>query len=171
MKRVGLIIGLELNENKCEIVTDDDSVAANVRVVLPNIRHISCGDALLLGAPVGDERSVDTVLNGKLAVFKRLASRLLSLNAQDALFLLKNCFSTPKLLYTLRCAACYRSSVLPDYDSVIQQTLRVILNVDLTETVWSQATLPLSIVAGSASVWQWTWLCRHFFRQSTAPLH
>ena len=39
VKRVGLIIGLELNENKCEIVTDDDSVAANVRVVLPNIRH------------------------------------------------------------------------------------------------------------------------------------
>ena len=96
------------------------------------------------GAPVGDERSVDTVLNGKLAVFKRLVSRLLSLNPQDALFLLKNCFSTPKLLYTLRCAACYRSSVLADYDSVIQQTLRVILNVDLTETVWSQATLPVS---------------------------
>ena len=35
VKRVGLTIGLELNENKCEIVTDDDSVAANVRVVLP----------------------------------------------------------------------------------------------------------------------------------------
>ena len=30
VKRVGLTVGLELNENKCEIVTDDDSVAANV---------------------------------------------------------------------------------------------------------------------------------------------
>jgi hypothetical protein len=95
----GLTIGLERNEDKCEIVTDDDSVAANVRVVLPNIRHIACGEALLLGAPVGDEKSVDIVLNGKLAVFKRLASHLQSLNAQDVLFLLKNCFSTPKLLF------------------------------------------------------------------------
>jgi hypothetical protein len=31
-----LNIGLELNEDKCEIVTGDDIVAANVRVVLPN---------------------------------------------------------------------------------------------------------------------------------------
>jgi hypothetical protein len=77
-------------------------------------------------------------------VFKRLTSRLLSLNAQDALFLLKNCFSTPKLLFTLRCAACYRSPILPDYDNVIKQTLRVVLNIDLTETVWSQATLSVS---------------------------
>jgi hypothetical protein len=101
MKRVALTIGLELNEDKDEIVTGNDSVTANVRVVLANITHIPCGEALLLGAPVGDEKSVDTVLNGKPAVFKRLVSRLLSLNAQDALFLLKNCFSTPKLLFTI----------------------------------------------------------------------
>jgi hypothetical protein len=49
VKHVGLTIGLELNEDKCEIVTDDDSVAANVRVILPNIRHIPCGEVLLLG--------------------------------------------------------------------------------------------------------------------------
>jgi hypothetical protein len=119
-------------------------VAANVRVILPNIQHIPCGEALLLGAPVGDEKSVDAVLNGKLVVRKCLASRLMSLNAQDALFLLKKCFSTPKLSFILRYAACYTSPVLPDYDSVIQQTLRVVLNVNLTETVCSQATLPVS---------------------------
>ena len=39
---------------------------------------------------------------------------------------------------------CLWSSVLPDYDNVIQQTLRIIFNVNLTETVWSQATLPVS---------------------------
>jgi hypothetical protein len=52
VKHVGLTVGLELNEDKGEIFTDDDSVAANVRVVLPNIRHMSCGEALLPGSGV-----------------------------------------------------------------------------------------------------------------------
>src|SRR5664279_804557 len=69
---------------------------------------------------------------------------LTSLNALEALFLLKNCFSIPKLLYSLRCAACYRSTILLEYDDVIRQTLKVILNVDLSDVIWKQATLPMS---------------------------
>ena len=144
MRRVGPSIGLVLNEDKCEIVTDDVSVVASMKAVMPNIRHIASGEAVLLGAPVGDEAAVDSVLSSKLAVFRLLASRLTSLNAHDALFLLKNCFSIPKLLYSLRCAACYNSSILPEYDEVIRQTLKFILNVDLSDVIWDQATLPVS---------------------------
>ena len=61
MRRVGPTIGLELNEDKCEIITDDESVVAVIRSVLPNVRHIPCRDAVLLGVPVGDESSVDMV--------------------------------------------------------------------------------------------------------------
>jgi hypothetical protein len=50
----------------------------------------------------------------------------------------------PKLLYALRCAPCDNSAVLSQYDTVIKQTLPVILNIDKTESVWSQATLPIS---------------------------
>ena len=46
--------------------------------------------------------------------------------------------------YTLRCAASFKSSVLQEYDGVIKHTLKVILNVDLTDDVWRQATLPVS---------------------------
>ena len=94
---------------KCEIVTDDIDVVTSTKAVMLIIRHIPCGEAMLVGAPVGDETAVDSILSSKLAVFRRLASRLTSLNAHDALFLLKNCFSIPKLLYSLRCAACYRA--------------------------------------------------------------
>ena len=111
---------------------------------MPNIRHIKCCEAELLGVPIGDKPGVDSVLLNKLAVFQRLATRLTSLCAHDALFLLKNCFSTPKLLYTLRCAPCYQSAILTQYDDAIKQTLRVIINVDLSEAVWGQATLPVS---------------------------
>jgi hypothetical protein len=92
---------------KCEIIAGVADVVASLKAVMPIIRHIPCHEAVLLGAPVGDRTSIDTALNSKLAVFRHLASRLTSLNAHDALFLLKNCFSQPKLLYSLRCAACY----------------------------------------------------------------
>ena len=69
VRRVGPSIGLVLNEDKCEIVTDDVSVVASMKAVMPNIRHIASGEAVLLGAPVGDETAVDSDLSSKLAVF------------------------------------------------------------------------------------------------------
>lgn len=144
VRRVGPTIGLILNEEKCEIITGDVNVVATLQAVMPNIRHIQCCEAVLLGAPIGDDTAIDTVLSSKLAVFNLLASRLKSLNAHDALFLLKNCFSIPKLLYLLRCAACYKSSLLTDYDDVIRRTLNAILNIDLSDFIWKQATLPVS---------------------------
>lgn len=62
VRRVGPQIGLVLNEDKCEIVTDDVSVVASLKAVMPNIRHIPRSDAVFLGAPVGDGASVDAVL-------------------------------------------------------------------------------------------------------------
>jgi hypothetical protein len=77
---------------KCEIVLNDENVVSSFRAVMPNVRHIPYVDAVLLGAPIGNESSRDTVLHSKLTIFQRLASRLKTLNAQDALFLLRNCF-------------------------------------------------------------------------------
>jgi hypothetical protein len=94
-------VSLLLNEDKCEIVTDDNSVAADIGTVLPSVRHVPRHEAVLLGAPVVDETSVETLRHSKLVEFRRLAGHLITLNAYDALFLLKNCFGLPKLLYTL----------------------------------------------------------------------
>ena len=92
--------------------------------------------------------TVVTVLDRKLSTFRLLAAnRLTTLDAHDALLLLENSSSTPKLLYTLRCATCYKSdilSILSEYNNAIRCTLKVVLNMDLTDTAWSQATLPVS---------------------------
>ena len=100
IRRVGPSVGLLLNENKCEIVTDDDSVVAEIQSVLPRVRHVPRSEAVLLGAPVGNETSVDTVLHSKLVDFRRLASRLitrlfLTCCAQPAALLLMRCYSLP----------------------------------------------------------------------------
>ena len=97
--RVGPTIGLVLNEMKCEIVTDDADVVASLKAKMPSTWHVQCHEAVLLGAPAGEQTAVHTVLSSELAVFHRLASRLTSLNAHDALFLLKNYFG-------IRCATC-----------------------------------------------------------------
>ena len=83
------------------------------------------------------------ILTKKLTEFQRLANRLKLLTAHDAFFLLKNCFSLPKLQYILRCAPCYNSQILQLYDNTIREALQSILNITLTETAWRQATLPV----------------------------
>jgi len=56
MRGVGLSIGLVLNDDKSEIVTDDVSVVASMKSIMPNIWHIPCSEAILLmGVPVGVE--------------------------------------------------------------------------------------------------------------------
>jgi len=143
VRRVGSELGLVLNEAKCELVTDDPAVVAKFRVVAPTILHVRTSDATLLGAPVGSKCALDYTLEKKVVEFQRLAERLKQLSAHDAFYLLKNCFSLPKLQYILRCAPCYKSQVLTQYDAVIRDTLQSILNIELTESAWNQATLPV----------------------------
>ena len=100
--------------------------------------HVRSHQATLLGAPIGDDDEVNEIISVKIEEFQRLANRLKQLSAHDAFFLLKNCFSLPKLQYILRCAPCYRSQLLQRYDSSIRDTLQDILNSELSETAWNQ---------------------------------
>jgi len=79
------------------------------------------------------------VLHCKLNEFQRLAERLKNLNTHDAFYLLKNCFSSPKLVYTLRSAPCYNSQIINHYDD----STRSILQAILTDDGWHQAKLPV----------------------------
>jgi len=138
----GRKIGLIINVAKCELVTDDEEVVRKFKAVAPAIKHVSTASAMLLGAPIGNQQCIDTVLTTKLQELRRLSSRLSLLNAHDALFMLKNCFAIPKLTYTLRSAPCYESRLLLEYDAVIRDTLQSVLNISLSDDAWEQATLP-----------------------------
>jgi len=140
----GRKLGLVVNVPKCEVITDDEEVLQKIRKMAPSIRHVKTASAMLLGAPIGGKQSIDEVLAVKLQEIRRLSSRLALINAHDALFLLKNCFSIPKLTYTLRSAPCYTSQLLSEYDDVIRSTLQHIMNVALSDDVWSQATMPVA---------------------------
>jgi len=59
-KLVQRLASLLLNENKCESIINDNKVVSSIQTIMPNIVHIPCNDAVLLGAPFGDETAVDT---------------------------------------------------------------------------------------------------------------
>jgi hypothetical protein len=66
-------LGLSINIAKCEIITDDVKVLQKFKDVAPGIRHVDTSTAMLLGAPIGSEQSVDGVLKANLEELRRLS--------------------------------------------------------------------------------------------------
>jgi hypothetical protein len=61
--------------------------------------------------------------------------------AHDALVLLKNSLSAPKLQYTLRAACCEGHNLVRIFDNMLRSALCSICNVTLTDQQWLQASL------------------------------
>ena len=70
-------------------------------------------------------------------------SHLKYLQAHNALVLLKNSLSMPRLLYTLRTSDCRNHPLLTRFDTILREGLLLILNVNFYDTQWLQATLPV----------------------------
>ena len=59
-------IGLELNNEKSEIITNDPVSRGTVLCSLPGARVVNPSDACLLGSPLGNIASVSDTLGGKI---------------------------------------------------------------------------------------------------------
>ena len=71
-----------------------------------------------------------------------IMKRLSLLHAHDSLALLKNSLAMPKLLFILRTADCSGNQLLEVFDSTLRAGLSKVLNVDLNDDQWLQASLP-----------------------------
>ena len=102
-------------------------------------------DLELLGAPMLSE-AVSGALEKKIGQAQVLSVRLGLLPAHQALFILKNCLSLPKLSYILRCAECFKfGEKLDEFDKVIRDSLESITNVPMSEDVWDQSSQPTGL--------------------------
>ena len=96
----------------------------------------------LLGAPLGAV-SRKRLLEKKVEDFETMSSNLEKVEPHTALFLLRNCFSIPKVLYYLRTSECFReNALLKNYDTLINRMLETITNVSMDQNSLSQARLP-----------------------------
>ena len=144
-------VGLIVNPAKSELLnidcntSDFEAAVSSIHGVLDGALVTDRDDLVILGSPIL-QRAIETDLKSKTETLEKLTNRLRTIDAHPALFLLRNCFAIPKLLFGLRSAPCFRSSEdLLELDSIIRSCTEDICNVPFDETGWRQATLPISL--------------------------
>ena len=137
-------LGLTLNQSKSGFICSDNLLREEFVTLFPSIREISGHEATLLGSPIGSIESINFILAKKISNLRTLGERLKLLNTHDALCLLRNAFSLPKLMYTLRTSPCFQSTLLTTFDELQRSLLESICNIKLSDLSWKQASLPIS---------------------------
>ena len=136
-------LGLQLNHRKSELICEDSAGKALLDAAA-DLCKVSRENATLLGSPIGHQSSIDAAISDKVISLKTMGSRLCLLCKHDALILLRHSIAIPKILYTLRTAPCFSSSVLKSFDQELRCILSDVLNISLdSDSAWSQATLPV----------------------------
>ena len=117
---------------------------ARVREMCPGITLIDAGDQCLLGAPLG-LNALDLELEKK-KVLVGFCDQTLTISAQQAFFLMKNCFAIPKLMYLLRTSPAFKCGhKLAELTQLMRDTFERITNVSITDEAWAQTTLPVEL--------------------------
>ena len=137
-------LDLNLNTRKSEIISDDESAVSTMISAFPSLTVVISHNAMLLGSPIGGDVSVDSAIGSNIHSLQTLGDRLKLLHAHDALTLLRNAFTMPKILYILRTAPCFWSTLLEDFDSIQRSLLEGICNIQLNDDSWMQAALPIN---------------------------
>ena len=142
-------IGLSINPDKSEIINigctpDEFELAIRcINGVLPSVHVTHPANLKILCSPILESGIKDT-FSKKRSILSQMFSRLLLIDFHPAFFLLRNCFSIPKLLYILRFAPCYESpDELGKIDGILRKCAVDICNVHFVDTDWRIATLPI----------------------------
>jgi hypothetical protein len=98
----------------------------------------------------------------------RAVERLKLTSAHNALVLLKNLLSAPKLQYTPRAACCEGHNLLTAFNNMLRSALCSICNVTVTDLQWLQASLPVR--AGGLGIRRMSSLAPSAFLASAAGM-
>ena len=138
-------IGLEECLSKLEIININSSNFNNdvslIRYVLQDVSVTELVGLSFLGSqinPTGCRRKLDKAVEQ----LDLISTRLAKIDARPALFLLRICFSMPRLLFTVRCSPCYQhADKLAAFDNNLKMTASTMCNVLFDDKGWHQTTL------------------------------
>ena len=119
--------GLSIEKTKCYLSflgncteSSKKRIKALFYEICPGIEVEDRENLEFLGLPMGASARRD-LLNKKMIQLQRLSDVVTKLDAHYGFYLLKNCFSLPKLLYFLRTSHCFEElDLLQQYDSNIR---------------------------------------------------
>ena len=137
----GKNIGLELNRNKCELISSSSSLMGHP--LLDSFTKLEIVESSLLGAPLTTGIAMDRNLAARVEDLRRASERLSLVSRHDALTLLRYSLSAPKLMHTMRASPCFTNPFLKDFDAQLRNCLSMITNISMSDVQWKQASLPI----------------------------
>jgi len=137
----GKNIGLELNRNKCELISSSSSLMGHP--LLDSFTKLEIVESSLLGAPLTTGIAMDRNLAARVEDLRRASERLSLVSRHDALTLLRYSLSAPKLMHTMRASPCFTNPFLKNFDAQLRNCLSMITNISMSDVQWKQASLPI----------------------------
>ena len=135
-------IGLRLNHAKCEVIGLSREGRTTWTASGLAFRQCEHEDATLLGAPL-HLHGVDRAIEEKCEALQRAVGRLVHMSAHEALYILRNSLSVPRLQYILRCTPSFKSSLTSTFDDLVLHALSSCANIELDGAARVQALLPV----------------------------
>ena len=140
---LGLPVGLRMNPSKCEFIGSIETLSESSSALLQGFNFVDRGLACLLGAPLGPGPGMNDMLASRCDRLDRVIARLKLLSSQDGLLILRAAVGSPMILNVIRAALCTDHPSLARFDDTLRSGLSAVINCDLTELAWIQASLPI----------------------------
>lgn len=138
LRKEASTVGLVINEAKCEIYNPSNiDWPAEFKILDPT-------NFFLLGGAVTAE-SIKTMMTNKINDFSQLCQQLTKLPAHHAFTLLRHSLGCQKLISLFRSSPCFISTEINVLDNILRSTLKSVLNIQLPEQAWQQASLPIKL--------------------------
>ena len=122
--------------------TQYNSILTPFRKICPKIKIKTKEELLILGSPIG-ELCRKELLDEKIKELEKISDVIDKLDAHYGFYLLKMCFSMPKLLCFLRTSPCFlQNEFLERYHKLLRNSLCKVTYVKMDDKQFLQAVLP-----------------------------
>ena len=140
-------IGLKVNPKKTEIINvgyaaeNFPRLVDRFKILLQELNVTELTKMELLGSPILNDAMRGCIMKN-LSEYGIMSDRILLLDGHPGFFLLKNAFSLPRLLFTLKTApCCHHPERLAEYHNVTRLTTEPVCNVHFDDNSWLMAKL------------------------------
>ena len=158
-------LGIQLNCKKSEMICEDTTTRKVILRTVPGVCEVNRDQATMLGSLISNI-SIRSAIQAKSKSLEVLGNKLQYLHSHDAFCLLRHALAIPKALHMLHTSPCFLSPALQECHSLLRSHLDTILNINLMDLAWTQASLP--VWTGSLGVRSATLLAPSTFLASAA---